>query len=213
MKTKALFLAGALLALVTSGCGDHGTTVNVTDIVSEDGVNDGDITLSGGIYSVVTSNQSSNTILVDFATGTETRGFITFSLATIPVTANVQRATVFLPIRDAIPTLGNSSVALLPDMVTFPPLNTLTTQSAMAGVFDLLDDTVILRGPTFSVIADDAGFDRTFDATDAVIEANREPPLPTLQIRLISAGGAVVIDDLFDPVTGAGTPLLRVEWF
>lgn len=212
MRRKAFFLAAAVFALIMAGCGggDHRSSIIVTDIVSDGGTNDGDITLAGGTFSVFTANQFPNTVLVDFVTGTETRGFITFSLASIPATASIQRATVFLPIIRATPVLGSPGVALFPDMVTFSPLDTLTTQSLMAGVFNT---TAILQGPSFSVFPGDAGSDVAFDATDAVIEANRPPALPSLQFRLISGGGQVEIDDLFVPATGAGTPLLRVEFF
>lgn len=211
MKPKAFFLVAAVFALILSGCGggDHRPSIIVQDIVSEGGVNDGDITNAAGFFTVFTSNVSPNTILVDFNPPIESRGFITFSLATIPVTASIQSATVFLPILRAAPVLGSPSVTLFPDMVTFPPLNPLASQPTIASIFNT---PVILQGPSFAVFPGDAGSDRTFDATNAVIEANRPPALPTLQIRLISGGGQVEIDDLLDPVTGAGTPLLRVEY-
>ena len=212
MKTKVFFLAAAVFASVLAGCGggDHGPALIVTDVLSEGGTNDGDITFDGVTYSKFTSNLVPNTVLVDFGPVTETRGFITFSLATIPVTASIQRATVFLPIVRATPAGLNANVALFPDMVTFPPIDTLTTQPSLAGVVNF---TAILQGPSFLVSPGDAGFDRTFDATDAVIEANLPPALPTLQIRLISGAGEVEIDDFLNPVTGGGTPLLRVEYF
>lgn len=213
MKTKVFLLAAAVFALILAGCGGddhHGPALIVTDVISEGGTNDGDITFDGVNYSVFTSNLSPNTVLVNFGAGTETRGFITFSLATIPTTASIQRATVFLPIFRATPAGLNASVALFPDMVTFPPLDTLTTQPSMAGVFNA---TAIRQGPSFSVFPSDATHDVAFDATDAVIEANRPPALPSLQIRLIAGAGEVEIDDLLNTSTGAGTPLLRVEYF
>ncbi len=212
MKTKVLLLAAAVFALVLAGCGgdDHGSNVIVTDIISAGGADDGDITFDGVNYSVFLSSQSPNTVLANFGAGTETRGFITFDLSTVPTTANIQRATVFIPIFRATPTGLNASVPLFPDMVTFPPLDTLTTQGAMAGVFNT---TAILQGPSFAVFPSDGGHDVAFDVTDAVIEANRPPALPSLQLRFISGGGAVEIDDLLNPSTGAGTPLLRVEYF
>ncbi len=214
MKTKVLLLAAAVFALILAGCGgdDHrGPSVIVTDIVSEGGANDGDIIFDGvATYSVFLSSTKPFTLVPDFGTGSETRSFITFSLASVPTTASIQRATIFLPILRATPIGLNASVALFPDMVTFPPLDTLTTQGALAGVFNT---TAILQGPSFSVFPGDAGFDVAFDATDAVIEANRPPALSTLQIRLISGGGQVEIDDLLVQQTGAGTPLLRVEFF
>ncbi len=212
MKTKVFLLAAAVFALILAGCGHHDEQhPSVIDIVSEGGANDGDIIFDGvATYSVFLSSTSPFTLVPDFGTGSETRSFITFSLASVPTTASIQRATIFLPILRATPIGLNASVALFPDMVTFPPLDTLTTQGALAGVFNT---TAILQGPSFSVFPGDAGFDVAFDATDAVIEANRPPALSTLQIRLISGGGQVEIDDLLVQQTGAGTPLLRVEFF
>ncbi len=211
MKAKVFLLAAAVFALIVAGCGggDHGPTLVVRDIVSAGGASDGDITFDGVNYSVFTSNQSPNTVLVNFGAGTETRGFITFDLSTVPTNASIQRATVFIPIFRATPTGLNASVALFPDMVTFPSLDTLTTQGAMAGVFNT---TAILQGPSFAVFPSDGGHDVAFDVTDAVIEANRPPALPSLQLRFISGGGEVEIDDFLNPATGAGTPLLRVEY-
>ncbi len=214
MKTKVLLLAAAVFALIVAGCGggDERPAVIVADIVSEGGANDGDIIFDSltTTYSVYLSSQSPFTLIPEFSSGGETRSFITFSLSRVPATASIQRATIFLPILRATPTGLNSSVALFPDMVTFAPLDTLTTQGAMAGVFNA---TAILHGPSFAVFPSDAGLDVAFDATDAVIEANRAPALPSLQIRLISGGGQVEIDDLLNTSTGAGTPLLRVEYF
>ena len=210
MRRKAFFLAAAIFALILAGCGggDHGPSIIVQDVVSDGGTNDGDITDSSGLFSVFTSDLSPNTIQVAFNAPVESRGFITFSLATIPVTASIQRATVFLPILEAVPAGLNASVALFPDMVTFPPLDTLITQTDRQNAFFA---TPILSGPSFEVFPGDAGVDVTFDATDAVIQAN-SLALPTLQMRLIAGSGLVTIDDLLVPATGAGTPLLRVEF-
>jgi hypothetical protein len=212
---KRTFLVGVFvfLAMVVSGCGggnDHGPVLIVTDIVSAGGADDGDITFDGVNYSVFLSSQAPNTVVVNFGAVTETRGFITFDLATVPANASIQRATVFLPILHATPIGLNASVGLNVDMVTFPPLDTLATNLQRANVFNA---TTILQGPSFAVFPGDAGFDVTFDATGAVIEANTPPALSTLQFRLISSGGDVEIDDLFVPATGAGTPILRVEYF
>lgn len=212
---KRTFLLGAVVfALIFAGCGggDHGPAIIVTDIVSEGGANDGDITLSGGTYSIVTSDQLPNTVVVDFQSPTaETRGFLTFSLASIPVDAAIQRATVYLPIFDVTPMSGSSSVTLFPDMVEFPPLNPAWSQATMQSVFST---PFILQHPGFSVLfPEDIAATVPFDATDAVIEANRPPALATLQIRLMSGGGLVAIDDLYNAATQTGAPVLRVEYF
>ncbi|MGE5190033.1 MAG: hypothetical protein ACM3NF_08260 [Gemmatimonadota bacterium] len=211
MKRTFLVAVAVFVAMFVSGCGggDNRPPLNVTDIVSDGGTNDGDITNSSGFYSIVTSDQPPYTVVVDYqGPSFETRGFLTFSLASIPVDAAIQRATVFLPIFGVAPTGGNSNVTLFPDMVEFPPLNPTWNQATMQSVFDT---AWIWQHPGFNV-AQNASL-VSFDATDAVIEANRPPPLATLQIRLMSAGGLVEIDDLYDPVTQTGAPVLRVEYF
>ncbi len=213
MRRSPLFLGSAVFALAVAGCSGGGQLPPapiVTDIVSEGGTSDGDITFNGATYSVFTSNLPPNTVEVNLGAGTETRGFISFSLASIPTTASIQRATVFLPIVNAVPAGPNASVGLAADMVSFPPLDTLPTQAAIQGVYNSVS---ILVGPGFDVFPTDAGLEVSFDATNMVVEANRPPPLATLQIELTSSGGLVTIDELFVPATGAGAPVLRVEYF
>lgn len=209
MKRTLLVGVALFVAIFASACGDNRN--NVVDIVSEGGAFDGDITTDDGVnYTVITSDQFPFTVVVDFQPGFfETRGFVTFSLAPVPLAASIRSATVFLPVLDVTPLPGNASVRLLPDMVEFDRLDTLTTNTARGFVFDT---TEILFLPDFAVFLGDEGLDVAFDVTDAVIEANIRA-LPTLQIRLTSDGGRVEIDDLFDPGAGGRTPLLRVEYF
>jgi len=93
-------------------------------------------------------------------------------------------------------------------MVSFPSLSSLATQDQLASVYGA---TPILLGPSLSILPGDAGFDRTFDATDAMDEALRLR-LSRLQVRLKGSSGDVVFDDLLR-VDGTGTPMLRVEYF
>ncbi len=212
MKRAVILGIALVLAAALAGCGGDenlGPNTTIKDILSLGGTNDGDITYTGGSYSVFTSDQSPFTIHVQKDASVETRGFLTFSLSGIPSNATIVRATVLLPILSAVPAGTNPSVALLPDMVSFPPLDTLATQTDMGNVYNT---TPILLGPSFEVFPGDAGFDASFDATDAVKRAN-QIPLSTLQIRLTAVSGSLDIDDLFNSTTGGGTPLLRVEYF
>ncbi len=211
---KRLFLGVAsVLLFALAGCGGGGNrnTVFVVDILSSGGTNDGDITFDSvfDVYSPFFSSDPPFTIVVGedpALAGVETRGFITFGLGSIPPGAVVRSATVFLPIL-RVDLISPPSVSVLVDMVSFPPLDTLVTQSQLASVFNAQK---ILLGPTVEIIPGDAGFDVDFDATDAVIEA-RGRGFSSLQIRLIGAFGQVLIDDLAPP--DGLTPLLRVEYF
>lgn len=209
-KIGILGLVG-ILALVLSGCGGGGSSgpnLVVHDILSKGGADDGDIGRDAlGVFTVFTSDIPPNTVFVTDDPADNRRGFLSFSIISIPVGATIQSAIIFLPILRATPVTG-SSVGLLVDMVSFPPLNTLVTQLNLDAVYFT---TPILLGPSISVFPGDAGTDKTFDATDAMLEANRLG-FSTLQIRLIGVSGDVVIDDLLD-VNGNGTPLLRVEYF
>jgi hypothetical protein len=204
-KIGILGLVG-ILALVLAGCGggSSGPDLVVQDIISMGGADDGYIGLDALGYYTVFSSDSPNTIEVSDDPADSRRGFISFSIASIPAGAVIQSATVFLPVLRAAP-FGAPGVTILVDMVSFPSLNTLTTQGQMASVYGA---TPILEGPSLSILPGDAGFDRTFNATDAVNDAmNHGDPL--LQFRLIGISGDVTFDDLLQ----TATPMLRVEYF
>jgi len=200
-----------VFALVLAGCGggNSGPDFVVRDILSLGGADDGDIGRdAAGVYTVFTSADPPNTVLVTDDPADSHRGFVSFSITSIPAGAAIQSARIFLPILRATPVIGVTSVGLLVDMVSFPPLDTLLTQPERDAVYFT---TPILLGPSLSVFPGDAGTDISVDATDALLEARRSG-FSILQVRLIGVSGDVVIDDLLD-VNGNGTPLLRVEYF
>jgi hypothetical protein len=197
----ALFLAGC-------GGGSSGPVVAVQDIVSMGGADDGYIGLDSLGYYTVFSSVSPYTIVVSDDPADNRRGFVSFSISSIPDGASIQSAFIYLPVLRATPVPGVSSVTLLVDMVSFPSLDRLGSQGELQSVYST---TPILEGPSLSVFPGDAGGDKVFDATDAFLEAQRLG-FSVLQIRLIGISGEVVIDDLLDEF-GYGTPLLRVEYF
>ncbi len=207
---RAIFLGVALvLASTLAGCGGGEARLVSVDILSSGGDYDGDITYDSVLrtYSVFTTASSPNTILAGddpAVAGVERRGFITFPLSSIPSDAEIQGATVLIPIIRSQAIFPATSITLLIDMVTFPRLNTLLTQPDMAAYYDA---TPILLGPSLTVSSGFTG-DKSFDATDALIEA-RARSYTTLQIRVTGSSGEVTIDDL-DP--GGLTPLLRVDY-
>jgi len=205
-KIGILGLVG-VLALILAGCGGgDGPDLVVRDIVSMGGADDGYIGLDAVGFYTAFSSDTPNTIAVSDDPANLRRGFVTFSLSSIPVGASIRRATVFLPILRAVP-FGASDVTVLVDMVSVPSLSDLTTQGSMDTAYHA---AVILQGPSLAVSPLDAGFDKLFGATDAVDEAlfRRDT---ILQFRLIAVSGDVTIDDLLQ-TDGTGTPMLRVEY-
>ena len=208
-KSWMLVLVG-VAALFLAGCGggDSRTNPVVRDIVSMGGSDDGYIGLDALGYYSVFSSDSPYTIGVSDDPPDSRRGFISFSIASIPADAAIRSATVFLPVLRATPVVGVPGVTILVDMVSFPSLSTLTTQGQMSAVYSA---TPILLGPSLSILPGDAGYDRTFDAVDALDEALRLG-LSRLQVRLTGSSGDVVFDDLLQ-ADDTGTPMLRVEYY
>ena len=209
-KIGILGLVGFLAVILAScGGGSSGPDLVVQPILSLGGADDGDIGIDAlGVFTVFTSADPPNTVIVSDDPADNRRGFLSFSITSIPAGAAIQSARILLPILRAVPVVGVSSVGLLVDMVSFPPLNTLVTQPQREAVYFT---TPILLGPSISVFPGDAGADIPVDVTDALLEA-RSLGFSTLQIRLEAVSGDVEIDDLLD-VNGNGTPLLRVESF
>ena len=220
MRKRWILGVVGVLVLFLAGCGDGGSPhppppLNVVDILSSDGALDGDITFDplapvGFEYSPVISSTPPNIVLVGFdplalTPRPESRGFITFALGSVPPGAIISRATVFLPVL-RVSLISPPSVVLLIDMVSFAPLDTLT-QEELAATFLT---TPILLGPSVEVFPGDAGTDKTFDATDAVIKA-RNLGLSRLQLRITGSFGLLTIVDL-DPELGGIPPLLSVEY-
>jgi len=202
----------SILVLALSGCGggDRRTTI-VVDILSSGGTRDGDITFDSvlGTYSPFFSSTPPNTIQVGddpVVAGIVSRGFITFPIDSIPAGAVIRGATILLPILQVDLLSPPSGVSILIDMVSFPPLDTLVTQPQLENVYNAPE---ILLGPSLEIFPGDAGRDKDFDATDAVINA-RNLGFSSLQIRIIGSFGQITIDDL-DPPAGL-TPLLIVEY-
>jgi hypothetical protein len=211
MRKQRHLAVAAILFLFLAACsgGDDRTTF-VVDILSSGGTRDGDITFDSvlGTYSPFFSSTPPNTILVGedpVLAGVVSRGFITFPIGSIPPGAVISGASIFLPIL-RVDLISPPSVAILIDMVSFPPLDTLVIQSQLENVYFAPE---ILLGPSLEVFPGDAGYDIVFDATDAVIKA-RELGFSSLQIRVIGSFGQITIDDL-DP--GGFTPLLSVEYY
>lgn len=213
---KRKMILGMLLVFTAAlyGCGgDHGPSPVVVDILSAGGAYDGHITYDSVLpeYTVTLSSETPNAVVAGTdpaVAGIQRRGFITFPISSIPPGASVRSAAILLPILWSEAIFPATDVTLYVDMVTFPRLNLLATQTDLYNVYTT---TPILAGPAITVPSGFAGADKSFDATDALNEALFRG-YSTLQIRLSGSSGEVAVDDLYSPDTGGLTPLLRVEY-
>jgi hypothetical protein len=214
-KMIGTMLALAIGLLVGCGGGGGGPAFSTVDIASSGGVNDGDILRDPfqGQYTLATNATFDNIFVgtsinsldpTNPASDFENRGFLTFDITQIPFGSVIRQATVALRVNRVSPFAGNS-VTLFPDLVTFPRLDTLTTQLSLTSTFDLADRSVLLAGPSLAVPVSAEGTDVFLDVTDALVSAGNRG-FSTMQLRLIGTNGQVVVDDISFP------PLLSVTF-
>ncbi len=220
MKTKVFLLSAAVFASILAGCGGGSSApaIVTVDVVSSDGTSDGDITFDPFLtaYTVMTTGAVDNVFVgtvvnpLDPAnplSDIESKGYFTFSLASIPVNASIQGATLIVRI-NAVDVLSGTNVAVVPSMVSFAPLDTLGPTT----VANLFNDAQILTSTvSYQVFPADVGADIFMDVTDALIHAMNNG-FSTLQIKMAktaASSGRIVIDDF----AAATAPTLRVDYF
>jgi len=159
---------------------------------------------------VVTNADSDNVFVGTFpnpldptipASDTDSRGFLTFPLAQIPAGASIQNAGMLIRIAGVSVDTG-PSVVILPALVSFNPLDTLTTPEA-ANLFQNAE--ILVSTLSYEVFPADVGLDIYIDVTDALITAGQSG-FPTLQMKLTGSFGRVIVDDVQFP------PLLQVDY-
>ncbi len=210
---KRIFLLGAVaFALIFAGCGGgdgRGPSLVSVDIPSVDGFFDGDITFDPILttYTVATLDNvfvGTHPNPLDPthpSSDTDSKGYLTFSLAQIPAGASIQSARILVRINDVSVDSG-TSVSVLPEMVSFSALNALTTTQ----ISNLFNNAVILTSTvSYDVFPADIGADISIDVTDALIEA-RSLGFSTLQIKLTGSFGRIIIDNIDFP------PLMQVDY-
>ncbi|WP_243373596.1 hypothetical protein [Geotalea sp. SG265] len=199
---KKLVMAILLLLLtITAGCGDHRNEPQLftTDILSNQAF-DGDIEVSSTTTSI-TQGADNVFVGIDPVAVSETRGFLDFSLDTIPVNAVIQSATLSIFINN-ITFLGpTGTIPVQIDLVNYDP------QKLLEGNF--FQPPILSTSFQPPLNLNDIGKDVAIDITPLMAEAQRQR-LSALQLRLRSltkAAGLVEIDEK------TVAPLLTVSYF
>ena len=204
MKRTILAAMMVFITLALTGCGDGGSSPPPTFFteISSDPAFDGDIQ-QDSITGAFTVRQSPLTVRagLDPLTGDEYRGFLHFSLATVPLDAVIVSATLDIVI---------NSIVILPTANTIPiRIELVSFQPPLADAhFDLLP----LANTTFPVFRTDVGNSVRVDVTALMAEAQFRG-LDNFQIRILEdfgivSPGLIEIDD-----TNAFAPLLEVTYF
>lgn len=221
MKKNVFFLAAAIFALIVSGCGggdggNRAPTLVSDNILSAGGNFDGDITYDPILasYTLFTNAAVDNVVVgtavnpldpLNPASDQVSKGYLTFSLSSIPPGASIQDARLFLRINAVEPDLS-PSVSVTPSMVSFSALNLLGS-AAIATLFSNSAD-ILVSPVSYAIFPADVGSDSPpagMDVTDALIEARRLG-FSTVQIKLKGTSGSIVIDDMAFP------PMLQVDY-
>jgi len=211
---RVSFLACMMLAILAlNGCGDGSADVVVAinpapfvSSVLSDPLLDGDIDVGSGTTTIRQGNTQSVFVGIDPLTFSETRAFLDFPLASIPLGAAISSATLDIVI-DSLQPLA-ASVPVIVDLVSYPqPLLAVD----FGGAF--LATTTILP-PITSL---DVGNHVRVNVTALMQEAQRLG-LAHFQLRLLqgpggTATGLVQINDTTAINRPALAPLLTVVYF
>lgn len=204
----ALLMALALLGVNGCGGGNDTTTVFFSDILSNAAL-DGDIEQNPpGVFIITQGNTQSVFAGIDPITGGEFRGFLQFSLASIPLNAFISLATLDIFIDSIQPLAG--SIPMRIDLVS------LQSTLLLASDFDRILQPP-LASVTFPIFQTDLANHVIIDVTPLMREAQLRG-LPIFQIRILEdlglvSPGLIEIND----TTGANridlAPLLQVDFF
>jgi hypothetical protein len=195
-------LAGLLLALV--GCGDHHSEPQLftTDVLSNKAF-DGDIEVSSTQPTLITQNADNVFVGLDPVAGSETRGFLDFSLGKIPVNAVIESATLSIFINNITFLSPTGTIPIQVDLVSYDPLNLI------GGDFNQVSILSTSFQPALNL--SDVGKDVVIDITPLMAEAQRQRlRLGALQLRLSSLSTAAGVVEINETTVA---PLLTVSYF
>jgi hypothetical protein len=212
MKIILRCLLGLSLVLAFAGCGGGGSSgpTQITTQILSDARFDGDIALDpvSGTPTVTQNSPPSVFAGVDPVSNVEYRAFLDFPLSGaggVPGNAVIVSATldIFINRVDS----SSSSIPIDIDLVSFQP------PTLVASDFSLSTQRALLTTP-INIFPGDARNHVFIDVTTLMKEAQRSPPLPDLQLRLLlspnaAAPGRIEIDD----TTVTRAPLLEVTYF
>lgn len=209
---KNILLAVVMLVTLTlAGCGGGDAVVTITPTSSvshilSDPLLDGDIEVDGGITTIRQGNTQSVFIGIDPLTLSETRAFLDFPLASIPLGAVISSASLDIVVDNLQPLAA--SVPVLVDLVSYPqPLDSVDFSRAFFA-------TTVITPP---ITSPDINNHVTVNVTGLMQEAQSRG-LSHFQVRLLkgsggTATGLVQINDTTGVNRASLAPQLTVIYF
>jgi hypothetical protein len=205
---KLLFTALALsIVLVLSGCGSSSPPpVFVTHILS-DQVNDGDIKLTNGTFSVLQGNPGTVSAGVDPISGSEFRAFLDFPLTGpggVPGSAIIESATLDIFIDTITIQQAAATIPILIELVSLP------TQTLFSSYFDA--PAALATKRTF-IARTDVNNHVSIDVSQLMVQAQISG-LANFRIRILEDFGVNVLAGLveIDDTTAVLAPELEVVY-
>ena len=215
MKMKFFAALAAFMILTLTGCGSNNSNpppLFVTEILSDSTV-DGDIQLNflSRALTIAQGNTESVFAGIDPINGDEYRAFLHFSLASVPVNANIESAFLDIFINNVDIQFPADTMPVRIDLVSFQPPFLIESD------FDF--PTLLAVPPvTFSIFLSDLRNYVTIDVTPLMIAAQNSG-LADFQVRIMEDFGAVIpglieINDTTDLANRSTfAPLLTVTHF
>lgn len=182
---RYIILAAMLsVILALTGCGSGEVFISITPASSvshilSDPLLDGDIEVDGGITTIRQGNTQSVFVGIDPLTFSETRAFLDFPLATIPLGATITTATIDLVVENLQPLSAN--VPVLVDLVSYP-------QPLASGDFSRVFLATTITPP---ITSPDVGNHVTVNVTSLMQEAQFRG-LSRFQVRLLKGAGGTL---------------------
>ena len=206
---KNSFLAAMMFVILAlAGCGGGGDvnpTPFVTSVLS-DSLLDGDIEVGSSVTTIRQGNTQSVFIGIDPTTFSESRAFLDFPLASVPLGAIINSATLDIVVNNLQP--AGANVPILVDLVTYP-------QPLIEGDFSraFLATTTIIS----PITSPDIGNHVTVNVTGLMQEAQSRG-LAHFQVRLLKGSGGtstglVEINDTTGINQATHAPQLTVVYF
>lgn len=213
MKRNLIWLVLAVMMLALTGCGSSSDDrVFVETVIPSDPVVDGDIVDVAGIATPIVSLVGRDGLLsvragVDIANDDVYRAFLHFPLASVPLNARIESATLSIVISRVFS--PSASVPIRIELVSFTP--PLIPDDFDRILLPPLSSTSIV--PAISSL--DVNREVNVDVTPLMVEAQFRG-LDNFQVRILQEDdfttaipGLIEIDE----ATAANEPLLTVVWF
>ena len=215
MRRNLVWLVLAVLMLAITGCGSSGDDrVFVETVIASDPAVDGDIVDVAGVQTPIVSLVQRDALLgvragVDISNDDVYRAFLHFPLASVPLNARIESATLSMVIRSVTVLPPTASIPIRIELVSFtPPL--------IPDDFDrILLPPIVSTSIVPPISSLDVNREVVVDVTPLMVEAQFRG-LDNFQVRILQQDdfttqvpGLIEIDE----ATGANEPLLTVVYF